>query len=248
VRIASFLVHKAASSINSITQLKDYVEIGFPVELTDDKLRTPLHKAALNRSPEGVRILLNQGRAKVATMDSDRRTPLHLAVQGAAELDVPDKRSAKQEYDVSDKKKIEEQELWRDIIEQLTGEWDVLDIEDCEEKTASEYAKDKRWILDALDTTGLRESQATTKSETLKRPKDGPKKDACDNVRTRLVQIWTEGEYGKRYNKCRNGSPTVSTLIYGHKKSAKAIREEMRDDLVCCWVHIPANNVSRHPD
>ncbi|KAK0711737.1 ankyrin repeat-containing domain protein, partial [Lasiosphaeris hirsuta] len=64
--------------------LADFLRDGFPVDLRDQLLRTPLHLAVKAANLDAVKRLLYQGKASVTRKDSEGRSPLNIAVQEAA--------------------------------------------------------------------------------------------------------------------------------------------------------------------
>lgn len=129
------------------------------------------------------------------------------------------------------------------------SDWEVIHSKDCHDKAPLEYAEGKEWIKEALTISGPWESEIVSALDSLKVPEKGPQKLASRKVGTQVVEIWmVSKEDGKRHNKWQMSSPSVYRLIYEEKHSAKTFLSLLRKNLACTWVHVPATNVSKHPN
>jgi len=201
----------------------------------DDKKQTPLHKATLIGYKNGIRIIVNSGRAKTSIKDSDGKTPLHYAVQKAAKAGL-----SGSEFTELDK--------WVGIMQQLRSDVSVLRSRDRDNRTPSDYADQQSWIKNALAIPGSWELKPVADEDPWKAPEEGQIQwFACRFVNTQVITIFVHTKQGSRFNTLQQESPSVFELIYHEECTAKSFRLAPSADFTCRWVHVPANNVSKSP-
>ncbi|TRX90312.1 hypothetical protein FHL15_008857 [Xylaria flabelliformis] len=238
------LVFKTSAIRQFQTQLKEFVD-NQKLQLTvkDHLGRNPLHWAVLTGNVDGVAILANRSKDLVCTGDKQGATPLHVAVQQAAESE--------------DTAAIREN--WDNLIRELLKYRFAVHIErvtDKDGKTAWDYASkgDQRWILNIRDERPLK--YGATHSSVIRdlKPMEIPKgvrKMACQKYRPILLEIFNEvvkddvgqSEIRDVFNE---GSASIYSLIYEPGGWEKILQRSRPPQLPakCRWVHIPANNNS----
>ena len=231
-RIKAFLVYRAAGSENFEPELNRYVKLGFPFNVQDDNGQSPLHRATLIGHKSGIQIILNSGTAKKLIKDNLLKTPLHYAVEEAAKVGM-------------DESKFPERDKWRNIMQKLGGDFEVLKSEDQEYRTPSSYARGKAWIKDALAIPGSWESKTVADQDPWKVPDEGGIQwFASRFVNAHLISISVQTQQGSRFNELQRETPSVYELIYQKDCTAKTFRLVPSANFTCRWVHLPANNVS----
>ncbi|KAI1171710.1 hypothetical protein F4777DRAFT_43189 [Nemania sp. FL0916] len=211
----------------------------------DQQQRCPLHRAAGSINEEALRQLIVARPDLVIAKDKDGRTPLHLAVIGAA------KRRLKGESRLP----------FQIIIEALLNELARYQLADYEsdkfEKSPWDYASAHQWIQELREdhilhnekrAEGARASRPETIHDLIAQSTaTGKRANACRLSNAYLTQFYIEQTESDRQDSLYPQRPNLYTAIYDEKYGAEKL---FRLHLInahntwetCKWIHLPANN------
>jgi len=209
------------------------------VDAEDEQGRSALHCAAWSSNHTAVTMLVKGGEAKVQHQDSRGQTPLHVAIQKAADL-KPDGRDA--------------QKPFTEMIERLMEAAEDIFLTDKKLKNPWYYAKGLPWIETLKDNRDMHLGPTTSLGahdlEELKRPK-AAQATACEEIRADLIEFYTITEDQKTQERQNAERSYVIDMIYniGPRKILKLARPKLKDKEIrqCRWLHLPANNVCSPP-
>lgn len=216
-----------------ISSIDTKVEPG-AVDVEDEQGRSALHCAASSPNDVAVTVLIHKGQANVLHQDSVGQTPLHVAIQKAAELNPTKKDSQKPFEDV--------------IIRLMQNSEDIFQA-DNEGKTAWAHANDLAWIEDLKDNRDMFSGPSILDGpqslEPLAKP-GSPQLKACENIRGDLVEFYLVNREQKTEEKRNHERSYMVDMIYnlGPQTILERSRPKIIDQaLQCRWLHVPANNV-----
>jgi hypothetical protein len=176
----------------------------------------------------------------VDNRDEDGSTPLHELVKAIARIDPQEKDRA----------------LFRLMIDELLSALDKFkredDVTDRDGKSPWDYAKgDKyQWIRDLREKeSGGARAAASQTVEQLVTPIDETEAAACRKSDTILAQFYIAND--GREDSLKPLRPDVYTVIYDQQYGIEKLFDRSRSlgqdkRATCRWIHLPANNVSRH--
>ena len=201
------------------------------VDVEDEQGRSALHCAASSANHAAVTMLVRGGEADVQHRDSKGQTPLHVAVQKAAELNPV---------------KLEAQKPFRHTIERLMERAIDIFLTDKKSKTPWYYAKGLEWIETLRMHLGPTTSVGADALEPLSMP-DEAQAIACENIQADLVEFYTITKNQKTQERQNAERSYVVDMIYklGPQLILKLARRKLKDKEIrqCRWLHLPANNV-----
>jgi hypothetical protein len=185
-------------------------------------------------------VLVRGGEANVGHRDLKGQTPLHVAIQKAAESN-PTKKDA--------------QKPFRVIIERLIEKAQDIFLTDKRMRNPWYYANELKWIKELKDNRDMHLGPTTSTGlhslETVTRPINEAQLKACENIRADLVEFYTVTKEQKTEERQNAERSYVIDMIYNTcpREILELARPRLKDKEIrqCRWLHLPANNVSYLP-
>jgi hypothetical protein len=210
------------------------------VDVEDEHGRSALHCAASSSNHEAVTVLVRGGEANVGHRDLKGQTPLHVAIQKAAELN-PTGKEAQKPFIV--------------IIERLIEKAQDIFLTDKRMRNPWYYANELKWIKELKDKRDMHLGPTTSTElhslETVTRPIQEAQLKACENIRADLVEFYTVTKEQKTEERQNAERSYVIDMIYNTcpREILELARPRLKDKEIrqCRWLHLPANNVSYLP-
>ena len=206
------------------------------VNVENELGRSALHCAASSSNHAAVTVLIKRGEANVLHQDILGQTPLHLAIQQAAESNPTER---------------EDQKPFKNVIERLMENSEDIEQEDHAGNTPWAYANNLTWItalkLGRNMFSGPSTSDGVHSLGPLVMPENEQLK-VCDTLQGDLVEFYTITKEQKTQEKRNYEKSYVVDMIYS--QGPRMILERSRPRLTeglevlqCRWLHVPANNV-----